>query len=503
MKPAAAADMRRIEQMAAEQGDSLAALMERAGQAAAERIRRRLRTPEDAVVFVCGRGNNGGDGFVAARRLAPCAAVTVILADGAPVTGLAADSFARLPARVSVLDYAAEPYICHSAVRNATVLADCLYGIGFHGELSAAVRPLLQQMNRSDAYRVAVDVPSGLSVDTGEEDRDAFCPDETLTFTAMKQGLEEHGGEVHVLPIGIPESIVERVLGQSRITAELVAGCLQPRPLDSHKGTFGQVLVIAGSYGMAGAALLCARGALRSGAGLLRLAVPRSVYPLLAPVLPEAVFSPLPETPDGQLSAEAEEPLCALVRTADAVVMGCGLGHGEQLTALVAAVCGRSRCPVILDADGINAITAHMLIEETAPAPLILTPHPGEMARLLDVPTAEVQRHREEIARRFADDHGVTLVLKGYHTLVTAPGRALLCNETGNPGMATGGSGDVLAGVIGALAAQGIDPYYAAACGVYLHGAAGDAAAARLSQHGMLPTDLTEELGRLFLKFEK
>ena len=188
---------------------------------------------------------------------------------------------------------------------------------------------------------------------------------------------------------------------------------------------------------------------------------------------------------------------------ASAVVAGCGLGHPERWTELLGALRRRCLCPLVLDADGINAITPHMLLEDTASAPLILTPHPGEMARLLDTSTGAVQKRREEIARRFADSYGVTLARKGHHTLVTAPGQPLWCNPTGNPGMAAGGSGDVLAGMIGSLAAQGLAPLEAAACGVWLHGAAGDAAAARRSQHSMLPSDLVEELGGLFLKFEK
>ena len=287
------------------------------------------------------------------------------------------------------------------------------------------------------------------------------------------------------------------------ITEEFVRACFAPRPADSHKGTYGRVLTVCGSYGMAGAAMLCTRGALRAGAGLVTAAVPQSVYPLIAAAVPEAVFAPMPQTEDGQLSEEAEEPLVTRAAQADAVVMGCGLGDSPAIGPLVTAVWRACRGTLVLDADGINAIEPHMLIEETVSASRILTPHPGEMARLLDISVGEVQRYREELARRFADDYGVTLVLKGHGTLIAAPGRPLLCNPTGNPGMATGGSGDVLAGIIGALAAQGLDPFYAAACGVYLHGAAGDAAAARLSQHAMLPTDLLEELGGRFLQLEK
>lgn len=287
------------------------------------------------------------------------------------------------------------------------------------------------------------------------------------------------------------------------ITWDMVKECFSPRRPDSHKGTYGQVLAVCGSYGMAGAAMLCARGALHSGAGLVRVALPRSVYPLIASAVPEAVFSPLAEDAHGRLSQSSADALHALVSQADALVVGCGLGVGEDMPDLILDLCRHRRCPMILDADGINAIKPHMLIEETVPAPLIMTPHPGEMARLLGISVGEVQQQRAAIAQRFATDHGVILVLKGHRTLIAAPDRPLLENPTGNAGMATGGSGDVLAGMIGALVAQGMDPYDAAMCGVYLHGAAGDAAAARCSQHSMLPSDLIRELGGLFLKLEK
>ena len=286
------------------------------------------------------------------------------------------------------------------------------------------------------------------------------------------------------------------------ITTAYVAAHLPSRPADSHKGTYGTLLALCGSYGMAGAALLCARGALRSGVGLLRAAVPRSVYPLLVEAIPEAVFCPVAEQ-DGGFSADAIPALTDALAIADAVVAGCGIGRGEGQTAVVRHLLAHSTVPVILDADGINAVTPHILTEETRSAPLILTPHPGEMARLLGVSTAEVQADRQAVACRLARETGAIVVLKGHHTLVAASDGTVMENHTGNSGMATGGSGDVLAGIIGALVAQGVPPYEAAVCGVYLHGAAGDLAAAKHSQHGMLPTDLIEELGSLFLQFEK
>lgn len=286
------------------------------------------------------------------------------------------------------------------------------------------------------------------------------------------------------------------------ITKEYVARHIRPRVADSHKGTYGTLLTVCGSYGMAGAALLCARGALRSGVGLLRVAVPQSVYPLLVDAIPEAVFVPVAEQ-DGCFSAAAIPALADALTTADAVVVGCGMGRGEEQTAVVRHLLSHSTVPVILDADGINAVTPHILTEETRMAPLIVTPHPGEMARLLGISTAEVQANRYEVACRLAREINAVVVLKGHHTLVASPDGTVMENHTGNSGMATGGSGDVLAGLIGSLVAQGVLPYEAAVCGVYLHGAAGDLAARKHSEHGMLPTDLIEELCSLFLQFEK
>ena len=285
-------------------------------------------------------------------------------------------------------------------------------------------------------------------------------------------------------------------------TKEYVAAHLPRRVADSHKGTYGTLLTVCGSYGMAGAALLCARGALRSGVGLLRAAVPQSVYPLLVDAIPEAVFAPVSER-DGCVSADAIPALSEALTTADAVVVGCGLGRGEGQTAVVRHILSHSTVPVILDADGINAVSLHIVTEETRLAPLILTPHPGEMARLLGVSTAAVQADRCAVACRLAREAQAVVVLKGHHTLVASPDGAVMENHTGNSGMATGGSGDVLAGIIGSLVAQGVPPYEAAVCGVYLHGAAGDLAAAKRSEHSMLPTDLIEELCSLFLQFEK
>jgi NAD(P)H-hydrate epimerase len=272
---------------------------------------------------------------------------------------------------------------------------------------------------------------------------------------------------------------------------------LPRRPADSNKGDFGRVLVVAGSRGMSGAAVLCGTAALRGGAGLVRLAVADGILPMVAAGNPCYMTAPLPQDADGRLAAAAEPALLDLARVSSAVAVGPGLGRSADVMALVAALVERITVPLVLDADGLNALQSHTDCLRSRPAPTVLTPHPGEFARLLgsDVPT--VQSRRQELALRFAADHGVVVLLKGHHTVVT-DGRRLYVNTTGNPGMATGGSGDVLTGLIAALLGQGLEAFAAAQLGAYLHGLAGDLARDALGEVGLIATDLPQYLPAAF-----
>ncbi len=280
----------------------------------------------------------------------------------------------------------------------------------------------------------------------------------------------------------------------------VVRKMLRPRAAESNKGDYGRLLCVCGSEGMAGAAAMSAAAALRCGAGIVEVALPRTVYPIVAARLAEPVFTLTDTLPDGRLSPASGQALAAALSRASAVLAGCGLGRGPAARTALSLVLRDARVPAVLDADGINLAAQHIDELKTARAPLILTPHPGEMARLLKTTAADVQAHRREYALRFAAEYGVTLVLKGAGTLVASPEGRLYRNATGNPGMAKGGSGDALAGMIGSFAAQGIAPFEAAAGAVYLHGLAGDRCAARLSQTAMLPTDLIAALPELFLQ---
>jgi NAD(P)H-hydrate epimerase len=272
---------------------------------------------------------------------------------------------------------------------------------------------------------------------------------------------------------------------------------LPPRPADSNKGDFGRVLVVAGSRGMSGAAILCASAALRGGAGLVRLAVPQEIVPIVASANPCYMTASLPQDEQGRIAARAEAELLALARANDVVALGPGLGQSPHLAGLAAALITQTRVPLVIDADGLNNLRDRTDLLRGRPAPLVLTPHPGEFARLLRSDVATVQAARRDLAVRFAAEHGVVLLLKGHGTLVT-DGRRVYTNRTGNPGLATGGTGDVLTGLVAALLGQGLEPFAAAQLGAYLHGLAGDLARDQLGEVSLIAIDLLDYLPQAF-----
>jgi len=282
--------------------------------------------------------------------------------------------------------------------------------------------------------------------------------------------------------------------------AALIRSLLPRRKADAHKGDCGRLLSVCGSYTMPGASLLCASAALKSGVGLVCVAVPESAYPLIAAKLSEPIYLPLPcvgSITDGTASSRAILPE---LHRADAVVFGCGIGNREELFPLLATVLCEAKSPIVLDADGINLLSRNMLMAENHPTPLLVTPHLGEMARLTGKTADEIQKNRAEIALQTAKKLNATVVLKGHRTLIASPDGRLAENRTGNAGMAVGGSGDALAGILGALLAQGVKPFEAAVCAAYLHGAAGDVCAQRLTQFSLTPTDLIAALPEVFRK---
>ena len=495
---------RELEQWAVDEGIPYITLMEHAGTAVAEYISSHYNIREKRTVILCGKGNNGGDGFVVARRLdAAGGEVIIALVDGLPKTDIAKETLSRIrQTNVQAFSIADDQELIFELIRTADVLVDCIYGIGFKGTPDARMTEVLETANLSGADKIAVDIPSGIECDTGTVDTVCFQADVTITFTTMKTAhllspAKEYCGEIVVADVGIPHNLVAQQEADIEVAEEWqIESMFKPRKQNTNKGDYGHMLCICGSEGMAGAAIMCGKAALRSGTGLVHMVVPKEIYPIVAGQLTEPIYTVLYRERMLQQLDEAMEK-------ATACVIGCGMGTSETAKLILTYVLKHFKHPIVLDADALNIVSEDIELLQNTTVPLILTPHPGEMARLLKITTKEVQRNRLQISREFAKKHGITLVLKGSGTVVAAHYGKISMNPTGNAGMAKGGSGDVLAGMIGGILAQGEAPFEAARTAVYLHGMAGDKCADKLSQISMLPTDMIEELPRLFLKFEK
>ena len=486
-------------------------LMENAGRAVARAIEARFAAAaRGRPVFLCGRGSNGGDGLVAARVLAErgAAVAIVLLARGEDVRG---DARANLEvARRLGLPITEAPdesawEACRPDVAAADLVVDALVGTGLRAPLEGLLATVAADVNAARRPVVAVDLPSGLSADTGACIGASVDARVTVTLGAPKVPLvvspaAERAGEMVVADIGIPSRVVDE-LGGPRVellTGGVVRAWLPVRARDAHKGDHGRIVVVAGSPGKTGAARLAGTGALRSGAGLVTVATPASCVGPVAAV-PEYMTAALPETDSGTARRTAADVVLAL--GADVVAVGPGLGVGAEPRALVRALVERVPGPLVLDADALTA-----LADEPATLALrrdrvtVATPHPVEMARLAGTTVGAVQANRIETARRFAAEHGVHVVLKGARTVIAAPSGSVRVNTSGNPGMATGGTGDVLTGAVAAWLAQAADTEAAASLAVHLHGRAGDLAAGRVGETALVAGDVADHLGAAALE---
>lgn len=506
MKIATAQEMREIDKATIEWfGLPGVVLMENAGRAVAERAIEILGEPRGKIVFiVCGGGNNGGDGFVAARWLHNCGVrVKLFLAlDRALVKG---DALVHLETvvRMGVECFdSTEPRGMEKArigTAFADLVIDALLGTGFHGELSEPYRDSIELMNGAGKKILSVDIPSGVEADTGvvrEKAVQAFC---TVTLGLPKPGIllypgAASAGEMDVAPIGIPaELLTAATIKQTLITREQASAMLPQRSPDSHKGSFGHVLMLGGSRGMSGAIFLAAQAALRSGAGLVTAGVPACIGPVLEMKTTEAMTLELPETLAGGLGGDAVNRFYDYSARASVVLLGPGLGRHEETMESIRDLIQTVECPLVLDADALFALAGHTELLSPDNSLAILTPHPGEMARLTGMSVRQIQADRIGVARKFAVEWGNIVVLKGPRTIVAFPDGEIFVNPTGNAGMATGGMGDVLAGLVAGLIAQGMSSHDAAVLGVYLHGLAGDRVALERPT-GMTALDLAESL---------
>ncbi|MBM4130850.1 NAD(P)H-hydrate dehydratase [bacterium] len=469
--------------------------------------------PAPAVLVVCGRGNNGGDGLVVARHLAEQEVPVAVLLLGAPrdLTPDARRNLERLPATVEVAQAGSDDWAAAFAALadGAAVVVDAVLGTGVRLPLDPTLAELFRVMNDAAVPTLAVDVPSGVRGDDGAVDPVAVAADVTVALGLPKLGLllapgRDYAGRVEVEDIGLePAACLELAGPWHWLQRSDYLALLPPRPTTVHKGDCGHLLLVAGSRAYGGAAHLAGLGALRSGVGLLTLAAPETLESALRAGLPEAVLCPLPATPAGTLAPLEHGALQALLGRARAVALGPGLGDDPATDAWVRDVARDTALPMVIDADGLNALSRGGREPAFAGREVVLTPHPGEFARLAGLPVADVAARRLELAAWAADRWGAVVVLKGSPAIIGVPGAGAWLNASGDDALARGGAGDVLTGLIGGLLAQGLTARDAALLGCYVHGLAGTAAARECSSRGVLVREVAAAIGPQWLALER
>ncbi len=515
MKILTAEEMGAADRRSVESGVPVRALMRDAGAAVARFCLRNFGG-DGLVVVLCGKGNNGGDGMVAAMHLAGAGrrVRVALLGAAGDLKGEAASAFAvarSTQAGMEVREIADEAGLS-AALEGAALIVDAVVGTGFKPPLRGLATIARDLLARSSVPVVAVDLPSGWDADSMEQSTDgAFRADAVVTFTAPKLahifGHLTPGrsfGPVVVAPIGTPEAAIQSETnlhwaGAAKALTET------PRDINGNKGKFGHVLLVGGAFGKAGAPSMASVAAMRAGAGLVTAAVPREILPTVAAVAPELMLTPLATEGSGGLALDIldEGPLQQLLKGITVVGIGPGLGQEGTTPEWVRTFVQRVMLPMVIDADALNALAGHTALLRAATKSgqrtVVLTPHPGEMARLAGLTVKQVEADRVALARRFATEHGVTLVLKGWRTLVAHPDGRIAVNTTGNPAMAKGGSGDILTGIVSAMLAQyGDDVARAVEAAVFLHGLAGDFATLAQDEHTVLATDTVGHLWQAF-----
>jgi NAD(P)H-hydrate epimerase len=483
-------------------------LMENAGRGATRFLLEQFPDIENnKVAVIAGRGNNGGDGFVMARYLKQkgIPVQVYLLAETDRVQG---DALANLnllkPLGVPVAEIpdGASFSKFNSEMQGVDLWIDAILGTGLTSDVKGYFRTVIEYINGLNKPVFAVDLPSGLNSDTGQPCGTCICAAATATFAYAKTGHmvypgADYTGKLKIVDIGIPPHIAAAVGPEHfLITAQLIRTYLNPRPAEAHKGSTGRLLVVAGSTGKTGAAAMTSMAALRTGAGLVTLGVAESLNPTLEGRMLEAMTVALPESGSGILGESAFSAIQKELPGKQCLALGPGLGQAAETKRLIRKIIRHSEIPIVVDADGLNNLAGDVQDLAKAKAPIILTPHPGEMARLLGTKAGKVQQDRIHCAREFSTQHNVHVVLKGAATIIAHPDGRVYINATGNPGMASGGMGDVLTGVIAGLIVQGAAPEAACHAGVYLHGAAADSLVENMGPYGYLAGDVMQAIPR-------
>jgi NAD(P)H-hydrate epimerase len=512
LKAADSETIRKVDKKALERyGLTGLQLMENAGRGVAEAVSKELTGPGRTAIFA-GKGNNGGDGYVAARHLRNSGRDTIVYSlcrveelrgDAAINAGIWLKMGGEVREVLSVKDLEG----AGSRIRHSAIMIDAIFGTGLSSPVSGVHAATIDLVNSLDTKTIAVDVPSGMNATTGGVLGCAVRADLTATMAMPKLGLllfpgRTYAGRIEVVDIGVPRELIEdEGIRWNLLTGADIRKILRPRSPESHKSTHGHLLVLAGSPGMTGAAFMTAVSAMRAGAGLATLGVPSSLNCVMEAKTTEVMSLGLPETPEGTLGAISFEEVKKLLSGKTAVVVGPGMRSSDEVRRLIEALIHEVRVPVVIDADGLNSFGLEIAAVKREGLNIVLTPHPGEMARLLGRSAAEVQSDRVGAAEELALKTGGTVVLKGAATVIAGPSGRIHINPTGNPGLATAGTGDVLAGMIGGLLAQGYTPEQAACAAVYVHGLAGDEVKSAQGELGMMAMDLVAGLPRLMNSF--
>jgi len=516
-------------------------LMENAGRAVSEAVKREAGASGKRVSIVCGRGNNGGDGFVSARHLKN-SGFDVIVFSFSRIPGIKGDAginarvWEKMGGVIRVISTSRDVKDSVSTLKHSSVIVDAMFGIGLSKEIEGVYKEMIEAINKVSKPLVAIDVPSGIDATSGRILGVAMKASRTVTMAFAKPGLfvypaRDFSGKVEVADIGMPVGIFSKEDAKFHLLDDsFVASVARPRKKNTHKGSYGHTLVIGGSIGKTGAPYMAAMGAMRAGAGLATIALPKSLDKVMSEKIVEVMTCPLPETASSTLGDISIPETVKAMKGKTSVVIGPGLGgspsplggegrrgthdpsfgwvprHGSGVFDYVRRVvekCGDLKIPVVIDADGLNAISEDISILKEASEKggrIIITPHPGEAARLLGVSAKEVQSDRIGFAKKLFEKTGSTVILKGAGTIV-ASGEKVFINPTGNPGMASAGTGDVLSGIIGAFLSQGVPDVSSACAAVYLHGLCGDEVVKRRGEIGLLATDILNELPALINSF--
>lgn len=509
MKAADAETIRSIDRAAVERyGITGLELMENAGKGVADIVKREASSSNGRIAIVAGKGNNGGDGYVAARHLHNYGfKVTVFsLCRTDELKGDAAAnaaSWIKMGGEAREVLSSADLRATESLLRHSSVIIDAIFGTGLEKIVSGVHAEAIDLVNSLDKKVISIDIPSGVHATTGAVLGRAIKAHITATMAMPKLGLvlfpgRSFAGAFEVVDIGVPREMVEdEAIRWNIITEGDLRKSLKPRKPESHKSTHGHLLVLAGSPGMTGAAYMAAVSAMRAGAGLATLGVPESLNAIMEVKTTEVMSIGLPETPERTLGTVSFDAIKAMLPGKTAVIIGPGVGSSVEMMRLIEMLVREVSVPLVIDADGLNSIAPKAAMLKEAKAEVVLTPHPGEMARLLDVGAKDVQSDRMGSALRLVEMTGATVVLKGAGTIIAAPSGRVYINTTGNPGLATAGTGDVLAGMLAGFLAQGYSPEEAASAAVYIHGLAGDEVKKTQGELGMMAMDLVPLIPRL------